>query len=195
MMSGRFTGEELFLIFSFSPLWNRNYYFKRVPVFLLWSFFAFCGLAFVILPFVHFSTFVISHEMGPHVKVMNIIGVGLTPILYIYSLRHFLTTKGALIDGDGYPPKNPKKGSKNDTKMTDFHSNLMSKKCQKSCFLMAKSSFSLKSTIIDQKMTKNHQKLTHFHITKTGHNLTTKRGIVGVQVCQRESVSSFGHLI
>jgi len=32
--------------------------------------------------------------------------------MYIYSLRHFLTTKGALIDGDGYPPKNPKKGSK-----------------------------------------------------------------------------------
>jgi len=37
--------------------------------------------------------------------------------LYIYSLRHFLTTKGALIDGDGYPPKNPKKGSKKVTKM------------------------------------------------------------------------------
>jgi len=30
----------------------------------------------------------------------------------IYSLGHFLTTKGALIDGDGYPPENPKKGSK-----------------------------------------------------------------------------------
>jgi len=43
-----------------------------------------------------------------------------TPILYIYSLGHFLTTKGALIDGDGYPPKNPKKGSKNDQKMIKF---------------------------------------------------------------------------
>ena len=42
-----------------------------------------------------------------------------TPILYIYSLRHFLTTKGALIDGDGYPPKNPKKGSKKVTKNTE----------------------------------------------------------------------------
>jgi len=37
--------------------------------------------------------------------------------MYIYSLRHFLTTKGALIDGDGYPPKNPKKGSKKGVKM------------------------------------------------------------------------------
>ena len=37
--------------------------------------------------------------------------------MYIYSLRHFLTTKGALIDGDGYPPKNPKKGSKKGDKM------------------------------------------------------------------------------
>ena len=49
--------------------------------------------------------------------VMNIIGVGLTPILYIYSLGHFLTTKGALIDGDGYPPKNPKNDPKKVTKM------------------------------------------------------------------------------
>jgi len=44
---------------------------------------------------------------------------------------------------------------------------------------MAKSSFSLKLNIIDQKMTKNHQKL----ITKSGvklcHNLTTKRGDSG----------------
>jgi len=39
------------------------------------------------------------------------------PILYIYSLRHFLTTKGALIDGDGYPPKNPKNDPKKVTKM------------------------------------------------------------------------------
>jgi len=34
------------------------------------------------------------------------------PILYIYSLGHFLSTKGALIDGDGYPPKNPKNDPK-----------------------------------------------------------------------------------
>jgi len=40
--------------------------------------------------------------------------------MYIYSLRHFLTTKGALIDGDGYPPKNPKIDPKNSQKMTTF---------------------------------------------------------------------------
>jgi len=39
--------------------------------------------------------------------------------MYIYSLRHFLTTKGALIDGDGYPPKNPKNDPKNDPKMSE----------------------------------------------------------------------------
>jgi len=38
--------------------------------------------------------------------------------MYIYSLGHFLTTKGALIDGDGYPSKNPKKGSKKVSKIT-----------------------------------------------------------------------------
>jgi len=38
--------------------------------------------------------------------------------MYIYSLRHFLTTKGALIDGDGYPPKNPKNDPKNHSKLT-----------------------------------------------------------------------------
>jgi len=56
-------------------------------------------------------------KMGPQVMVYIIIGVGLTPILYIYSLGHFLTTKGALIDGDGYPPKNPKNDPKNHSKM------------------------------------------------------------------------------
>ena len=58
--------------------------------------------------------------MGPHGVNMNIIGVGPTPILYIYSLKHFLTTKGALIEGDGYPPKNPKNDPKNELKMSDF---------------------------------------------------------------------------
>jgi len=49
---------------------------------------------------------------------------GVPPILYIYSLRHFLTTKGALIDGDGYPPLPPLKWPQNDPffdqKMTKF---------------------------------------------------------------------------
>ena len=44
---------------------------------------------------------------------------------------------------------------------------------------MAKSSFRLNSDIIDQKLTKNHQKLTHIYDTKLGHNLTTKRGDSG----------------
>jgi len=48
---------------------------------------------------------------------------------------------------------------------------------------MAKSSFSLKSLIIDQKMTKNDEKSINIYDTKLGHNLTIKRGIVGVQVC------------
>jgi len=52
-----------------------------------------------------------------------------TPILYIYSLGHFLTTKGALIDGDAYPPKTPKKGSKNGQKLIKFRSKKQSKKC------------------------------------------------------------------
>jgi len=55
--------------------------------------------------------------MGPQVKMMNYIGVACHPTMYIYSLRHFLTTKGALIDGDGYPPKNPKNDPKKVTKM------------------------------------------------------------------------------
>jgi len=84
-----------------------------------------------------------------------------TPILYIYSLRHFLTTKGALIDGDGYPPKNPKNDPKNDPKITKIYSKMMSKKCQKHQFLMAKSTFSSKSVKLDKKMTKIDQNSTH----------------------------------
>ena len=55
----------------------------------------------------------------------------------------------------------------------------MSKNDKKWWFLMAKSSFWLKSTIIDQKTVKNSEKLTHFNDTKIGHNLTTKRGDSG----------------
>ena len=59
---------------------------------------------------------------------------------------------------------------------------------------MAKSSFSPFLTKLRQKLTKNDQKSSKKYIIKMWSNLTTKRGIVGVQVCQRESVSSFGHL-
>jgi len=68
---------------------------------------------------------------------------GVPHYMYIYSLGHFLTTKGALIDGDGYPPKNPKNDPKNHSKMIKIWLKLMSKNDQKQCFLMAKSSFSL----------------------------------------------------
>jgi len=44
---------------------------------------------------------------------------------------------------------------------------------------MAKSSFSLKLIMIDQKMTKIDQKLTSKSDTKIGHNLTIKRGDSG----------------
>jgi len=99
--------------------------------------------------------------------------------MYIYSLGHFLTTKGALIDGDGYPPKNPKKGSKKVSKWVKNWSKLTSKNTQKWWFLMAKSSFSSKITQLDKKVTKNDQKLTQINDTKLGHNLTTKRGDSG----------------
>jgi len=44
---------------------------------------------------------------------------------------------------------------------------------------MAKSSFSLKLTIMDKKTVKNHQKVINIYDTKLGHNLTTKRGDSG----------------
>ena len=44
---------------------------------------------------------------------------------------------------------------------------------------MAKSSFSLKSITIDQKMSKNDQKLINISHLKIGHNLTNKRGDSG----------------
>ena len=64
-----------------------------------------------------------------------------SPILYIYSLGHFLTTKGALIDGDGYPPKNPKKGSKKGQNLIKNWLKLRQKNTQKRWFLMWKRTF------------------------------------------------------
>ena len=91
----------------------------------------FTGVHFVstlVLPSV-----VLRHPiLGPFGGLDNIHRAGIWvgypyPILYIYSLGHFLTTKGALIDGDGYPPKNPKKGSKKGQKMTKNWSKIRSK--------------------------------------------------------------------
>ena len=72
-----------------------------------------------------------------------------TLYIYIYSLGHFLTTKGALIDGDGYPPKMPKNDPKNHSKFTKIWSKLMSKNDKKQWFLMVKSSFWSKSPKCD----------------------------------------------
>jgi len=73
----------------------------------------------LILPSVFFHYPILVHfwgiDVGPwgmNDTVMR--GRGYPYTMYIYSLGHFLSTKGALIDGDGYPPKNPK----NDPKMT-----------------------------------------------------------------------------
>jgi len=62
--------------------------------------------------FCHFEHFDVFAKWGPMVHVMIYIVVGYPYYMYIYSLGHFLTTKGALIDGDGYPPKNPKNDPK-----------------------------------------------------------------------------------
>jgi len=126
--------------------------------------------------FVHFW---VCHESGPTGEVYNYIGVAWPTTMYIYSLGHFLTTKGALIDGDGYPPKNPKNDPKKVTKMMKNWSKLMTKKCQKTRFLMWKSTFSVKFTQLTWKTVKNDQKLTQINDTKLGHNLTTKRGDSG----------------
>jgi len=59
-----------------------------------------------IMGFEHFEHFT---NLGPQVMTWYIIGVAVPLYICIYSLRHFLTTKGALIDGDGYPPLPPLK--------------------------------------------------------------------------------------
>jgi len=126
-MTGRFTCRRIFN--SRSPLYEpENTRFCEYPV------------------FAHFG---MCHWNGaPGDDVIIAYGVG-TPYMYIYSLRHFLTTKGALIDGDGYPPKMPKNDPKNHSKITKIWSKLMSKNDQKWWFLMAKSSFSLNLITID----------------------------------------------
>ena len=117
--------------------------------------------------------------MGPHARWVVYHRGSATPTMYIYSLGHFLSTKGALIDGDGYPPKNPKNDPKKVTKMTKIWSNLRWKKCQKQWFLMAKSSFSLFFIQLTQKWPKIDQKLTTNWGVKMRSNLTTKKGDSG----------------
>jgi len=107
---------------------------------------------------VHFVGF---HLLGPHGEVMNNIGVADPTTMYIYSLGHFLTTKGALIDGDVTPPLPPlkwvKKGSKIDQKLMKMevknHSKIM--------ILNVKINFSTKIDIIDMKNSEKSSKLDH----------------------------------
>ena len=64
------------------------------------------------------------------------------PILYIYSLGHFLTTKGALIDGDWggqFFAIFHQKGSKMSEKISKIDQNLSSKMSEKNVILNGKS--------------------------------------------------------
>ena len=193
-MSGRFTGEEIIFILSFSPLFR----------FISFRFISDCFVSFhvgenthvgvvkntLVLPLWtvfwgvfgndHFEVWALGHS---HDDTVAGAGGNHPYYMYIYSLGHFLTTKGALIDGDAYPPKMPKNDPKMTPKMTNFSLNLRSKNDQKWRFLMGKSSFSSKWHKLTQKVTKNDQKSTHIYDTKMRLNLTTKWGIVGVQVC------------
>jgi len=63
-------------------------------------------LIFDVLPFCAFLAFSLNGAPGDTVLYHR----GGWPLyICIYSLRHFLTTKGALIDGDAYPPLPPLK--------------------------------------------------------------------------------------
>jgi len=102
-MSGRFTGYQ----FSYS----------RSPscVFVNYAFLC-------ILALLHF----------PHSDIYRMVGQGHDPYtMYIYSLRHFLTTKGALINGVRSPPSPPLKWVKNHSKMTTFSLKFDTKMSQK----------------------------------------------------------------
>jgi len=88
------------------------------------------------------------------------VGQGRDPYtMYIYSLRHFLTTKGALIDGDGYPPLPPlkwvKKGVKNDQKSIKFRD----KNVSKTVILNGKIDIFIKIDPIDTKNSEKSSKI------------------------------------
>ena len=165
IVSGRFTGEEVF-INSHSPLYETE-----ILIFIFcWNFilciltFCVCDLSFCAFwRFAHFRHFT---KVGPHGVMCIFIGVGLTPIIYIYSLRHFLTTKGALIDGDGYPPLPPLKWPQKWPKIDQNSLKFSDKKWSKTVFLNGKSHFFTKITLDD---TKNSQKW-----SKIGHKLVIK---------------------
>jgi len=88
--------------------------------------------------------------------------------MYIYSLRHFLTTKGALIDGDGYPPLPPLKWPQNDPFFDQKMTKIEHKKWSKNTILNVKSHF---FTQIEQKWLK---------ITENWSKIDTKLGAQNV---------------
>jgi len=171
--SGRLHRSENIVLLSFSPLWTgiwlllflficsrcrgdtseSQFFNSRSPSCEPEKLWFWKGCIFV-----HFRVF---HLSGPAGEVYNYIGVVPPYTMYIYSLRHFLTTKGALIDGDGYPLKNPKNGSKKGDKLIKIWLKLMSKNTKKQWFLMANRTFSSKSPKLDKKSLKIDQNLTH----------------------------------
>ena len=88
--------------------------------------------------------FVGFHLLGPHGEVMNNIGVADPTTMYIYSLGHFLTTKGALIDGDVTPPLPPLKWVKKGVKIERNLTKIETKKHSKTAILNGKIDFFIK---------------------------------------------------
>jgi len=156
-MSGRFTGRSQNLVLSFSPLWTGTHFCRGwIPIFNS------CrgdsqGSVFVsilVLPTVILRHPKLGHLWGILIYTGLRDGWSCHPsYMYIYSLGHFLTTKGALIDGDAYPPKVTKKGSKKGQKMIKFEV----KNESKNTILNGKIDF---FTTIDKKGSKNDQKST-----------------------------------
>jgi len=88
------------------------------------------------------------------------IGIGVRAhTMYIYSLRHFLTTKGALIDGDGYPPLPPLKWPQKVTKICQKSLKIDIKNWSKNTILNGKIDFFTKIHSIDTKISKKWSKI------------------------------------
>ena len=97
--------------------------------------------------------------MGPQVSMVIYHRGGWLHYMYIYSLRHFLTTKGALIDGDATPPSPPLKWPQNDPKNDQNLIKINIKKVSKKVFLNGKIEFFIKITQIKTKSDKKWPKI------------------------------------
>jgi len=158
-MSGRLHRSEEWFILSFSPLWTGFFFldfilvlfhvgeitqesvfmYSRSPLSKIKT----CEFSHILCHpiLVHFWWFAIyqGHGWGDNIAY----GVR-TPYMYIYSLRHFLTTKGALIDGDGYPPLPPLKWVKKGVKIERNLTKIETKKHSKTAILNGKIDFFIK---------------------------------------------------